>query len=382
MGVSAALFAAEVRAEQPASSGTGIIVNTDGHVVTNAHVVTSCGRVSLRTAGGTADATVIAKDARNDIAVLKAKLEGVSPAPLRTAKIRTGEAVVVFGYPLSTTLASSGNVTTGIIAALSGMGDDTSRMQISAPVQPGNSGGPVMDAGGRVIGIVVSKLDAITAVRNTGDIPQNVNFAIKSAMVTAFLSANDIPFDTVQAGDDRAIPDVVDTARAFTVKVECFSGRESVAQALPSRAPPEPPAAATGPQPKPKPDKPTAKAKQPLPYATIDNLATVMAGILKERGFGEAARGIEDSYHTLLSDKSTAKEVVMSAVAIDFAVFVVHVQARKTEGLTPWPFFTSDSIMSRTNTLLDTFSFPKSGRQDLIKNLIDAGSSALAKHLR
>ena len=95
-----------------------------------------------------------------------------------------GEQIVIYGFPLAGALASTGNLATGIVSALAGLGDDTSKLQISAPIQPGNSGGPVLDQSGHVIGVVVSKLNAIKAASITGDIPQNVNFAIKTGVVT------------------------------------------------------------------------------------------------------------------------------------------------------------------------------------------------------
>jgi S1-C subfamily serine protease len=117
--------------------------------------------------------------------------------PLR-ASARLGEEIVVYGFPLAGLLASSGNVTTGNITALAGLGDDIRFLQISAPVQPGNSGGPVLDRNGNIVGIVVSKLDAIKTAIATQDIPQNVNFAIKLRVAVW----------TGYARDTRPCPDV------------------------------------------------------------------------------------------------------------------------------------------------------------------------------
>ena len=81
---------------------------------------------------------------------------------------------------MSGLLATSANLTVGNVSALTGLGDDSRYLQISAPVQPGNSGGPLLDASGHVAGIVTGKLDAVLAARFFGDIPQNVNFALKA----------------------------------------------------------------------------------------------------------------------------------------------------------------------------------------------------------
>jgi hypothetical protein len=98
--------------------------------------------------------------------------------------------VYVFGFPLSGLLSSSGNFTSGSISAVAGLGDDSRMFQMTAPVQPGNSGGPLLDGHGNVVGVVVSKLNALAVTRATSDVPQNVNFAIKAAVVDAFLSAH------------------------------------------------------------------------------------------------------------------------------------------------------------------------------------------------
>jgi S1-C subfamily serine protease len=101
--------------------------------------------------------------------------------------------VVVPGYRLQGILAQSLNVTTGIVSALAGLRDDRWRLQISAPSQPGNSGGPVLDGAGQVFGVAVGKLNALRAAMVTGDIAQNVNFAIKGALAQSFLDINGVP---------------------------------------------------------------------------------------------------------------------------------------------------------------------------------------------
>ena len=89
------------------------------------------------------------------------------------------------GYPLRGALASGANVTVGNVSALAGPGDDRRLIQITAPVQPGNSGGPVLDSAGNAVGVAVAKLDAAAMARATGDIPQNVNFAVSARAARA-----------------------------------------------------------------------------------------------------------------------------------------------------------------------------------------------------
>ena len=174
-------------AETPKASGSGAIVSTSGHILTAAHVVTGASRVKVITAQGLKTASVLRIDEANDLAVLK--LAGGSyPALTVTSsrKIRLGQTVATIGFPNVEIQGFSPKVTRGEISSLNGIGDDPRAWQISVPVQPGNSGGALLDENGNVIGVVVSKL-GLKAARATGDIPQNVNYAVKSTYALALL---------------------------------------------------------------------------------------------------------------------------------------------------------------------------------------------------
>ena len=134
-------------------------MTNEGHLVTNAHVVKDCLDIQVGVGQGTFEAgKLVAKDPTNDLALLKVNAKPARVGALRFGA-RQGENVEAFGYPLSQVLATSGNFTTGIVTALAGIGDDSRFYQISAPVQPGNSGGPLLDENGNLIGVVSSKLD-------------------------------------------------------------------------------------------------------------------------------------------------------------------------------------------------------------------------------
>jgi S1-C subfamily serine protease len=203
--------------------GTGFFVNGSGVAVTNAHVVESCKNLLASSAEAQASPmSVIALDRENDLAVLKLSSRVGTYAQFRTGPpVRQGEQVIIYGYPLAGALSTQGNLSTGIVSALAGLFNDTRDLQISAPVQVGNSGGPVLDASGNVIGIVTSKLNAIKAARITGDIPQNVNFAIKASIVINFLDANSVKYDTTTGKKDRPTADIGDMAKAFTFAIIC-----------------------------------------------------------------------------------------------------------------------------------------------------------------
>jgi hypothetical protein len=206
------------------STGTAFVVSSDGQALTNYHVIEGC--TEVRIAGREGVAKVITSDAVNDLALLKLQGETkdfayFNPEP---GKLRQGEDIVVFGYPLNAMLSSGGNFTPGIISAQTGYDNNTNQIQITAPIQGGSSGSPVMDKKGNVVGVVFGKLD-MKAARITGSIPQNVNFAVNGQTVKAFLDTNKIPYKTgggfFSWGKSNA--DIAENARKWTVLVECWN---------------------------------------------------------------------------------------------------------------------------------------------------------------
>lgn len=202
----------------PVSAGTGFYVSERGHLLTNHHVVASCTDISVRQPGQSPlRARLVASDAANDLAVLATDFPQKAVPPL-SIRARLGESVYVYGYPQSSILASTGNFTIGNVTAMAGSGDDTRKIQISAPVQQGNSGGPALDQYGNVIGVVQSKQVAFAS----GDVPQNVNFAIKSTIALNFLEANGVEAPiTVRSADPLDGAALAEKARDFTVQVVC-----------------------------------------------------------------------------------------------------------------------------------------------------------------
>ena len=120
-------------------------------------------------------------------------------------------------------LSTAGNLTTGTLSALSGLYNDSRKLQISAPIQAGNSGGPLADMRGQVIGVVSSSMDALRMAKVSGDIPQNINFAIKDTVAKDFLKSHSIPYVESKATTDRSAADVGDIVRKFTVLLACES---------------------------------------------------------------------------------------------------------------------------------------------------------------
>ena len=219
----AAAAARSHRAAEPAGSGSGFVAGDGGAIVTNHHVVDGCTKVGVAREGASHDTTVRATDPANDLALLDAPLRvGAAATFSRSPRARLGEVVTVAGYPLHGLVSTGLTVTGGNVSALVGVGDDARHVRITAPVQPGNSGGPLFDGGGNVIGVVVSKLDAIRAAKLTGDIPQNVNFAIKGALVRGFLDIHGVAYRRRASEPGLAPERLAERARASTVAVHCW----------------------------------------------------------------------------------------------------------------------------------------------------------------
>ncbi len=173
---------------QRVATGTGFFITADGYFVTCFHVIVGSQSVALRNLKGqTFAARVVLTDRANDLAVLKA--EGTfKPLPVTASgEMRRGAAIVTMGFPNVRQQGIEPKVTDGIINSFSGANNDPRVFQVSAPVQTGNSGGPLVNMEGNVVGVVASKLDAAAVARQTGDIPQNVNYAIKSQYLQELL---------------------------------------------------------------------------------------------------------------------------------------------------------------------------------------------------
>ncbi len=218
------------RAAENLARGSGVVIGSHGEILTNAHEVKECAQISVRPSSGDRVAAprfaahLIAIDDKNDLAVVSGSASLSSAAAFRDATpVRAGETVVAMGYPLSGLLATTANLSLGNVSALAGLHDDPRYLQISAPVQPGNSGGPLLDSSGHLIGVVTAKLNAALIAAYTGDIPQNVNFALKAEVARAFLDSKGIAYRTERSGQNLSAADVGDIARPFTVRIECVS---------------------------------------------------------------------------------------------------------------------------------------------------------------
>jgi S1-C subfamily serine protease len=205
------------------ASGTGIVVTKDGYIITNDHVIADCiSDIHGNLTGQLAETLrAVSADEANDLALLKGPSSFQGHAVVRAAAVRPGDAIIVIGYPFQDILSSEFSVTTGIISSLGGIGNDSRYLQISAAVQPGNSGGPLLDASGNLVGVVSEKIDAIRVIQITGSIPENINFAIKTGALRDFLDKNSVSYDIAMPTEEAKVADIAERARSYTLRLSC-----------------------------------------------------------------------------------------------------------------------------------------------------------------
>jgi serine protease Do len=191
-----------VRHDQPleAPQGTAFLISADGYLLTCAHVIGEANEATVFLNAKRLYADVVKKNSEEDLALLK--LRDPAPADAVPLGFRTsrpysmGEEVFTIGYPLSRMLGENARMSRGMVAATTGLKDDPKRLQVSAEVQPGNSGGPLLDREGQVIGVIQQTINPWRVVQSTGGaLPQNINFSIKTESVLKFIGESPQTFD-------------------------------------------------------------------------------------------------------------------------------------------------------------------------------------------
>ncbi len=225
-GLSSGGGTASTQTKPKFSSGSGFVVDDAGDVLTNAHVINHCKSIIVKAMSSPpAAATVEAVDPKNDLAIVRA----AHGSPLgESVHFRNpsqpgtlGESIGVVGYPLAGILSSEPKATFGQINSVAGINNDYTLLQISAPVQPGNSGGPVFDASGLVIGVVVSQASPAMAAA-AGNVPQNVNFAVRGEVAQIFLAAHGIKVSINRRWHTRSTEEIAAMGQKSTVFMACL----------------------------------------------------------------------------------------------------------------------------------------------------------------
>jgi len=209
-------------------SGSGFVISETGYVVTNFHVISASNKVELTFNGDsgtvTYAASVVANDQANDIAILKiddSKFTGFDKIPYTVSdEYVVGEKVFTIGYPQPDLMGTDFKYTSGEINSLTGIENNVSMMQISVPIQPGNSGGPLFNEKGDVIGITTSTLNPFYTAKYGNSIPQNVNYAVKADYLKPISKSYlDKSINTIA---DKSTKDKVAILNKFTCLVRIF----------------------------------------------------------------------------------------------------------------------------------------------------------------
>jgi len=170
-----------------AASGTGFFVSSDGHIITNYHVIEGCNTTNLTFKGKEVQTTVIATDKKNDLAILKANINPTQVYSVADEDVTLLEDIIIAGYPLGKKVSAAIKTSKGSITALAGYGDNYSEFQTDAALNQGNSGGPIMNQKGNVVGVAVANYGKQVGV-------ESFNFGIKSSTLKAFAIANGLKF--------------------------------------------------------------------------------------------------------------------------------------------------------------------------------------------
>ena len=221
--------------------GSGFLIDSDGYMLTNAHVVENCDRVVVGMSEPATIGKLLQMDRELDLALLKIKIEDSTEARQIVARIRgpeeihLGDKAVVVGYPLQDILRSSeAKVNQGSVSALTGPFDDRRRIQIDVAINSGNSGGPVLDAAGNVMGVTVAKFVSPRGkvAQDDREVFQNVNYAVSLEAVKAFLRDNGVRYESAppfkEDMEEYTDAKVAAMGRQFTMPVKCLNWNQEI----------------------------------------------------------------------------------------------------------------------------------------------------------
>ena len=205
------------------SVGTGFFVADGGRVVTNRHVVEKCDALTVETTTGVlASAKLIRFDNKLDIALIQANLASPATAVFQPRDtIQPGGSVAVIGYPDQGLPPRRPLMTLGATVPLD-RELHSDRIAIRADVRPGNSGGPMLDQWGHVIGIVNAKVDTVKMYSQTKQLIRDVGFGISTAAILRFLDETGTPYRLNAIGTPLNTEQLFDRSRPFVVRVGCW----------------------------------------------------------------------------------------------------------------------------------------------------------------
>lgn len=207
------------------SNGTGFFIQRDGTVLTNYHVIEHCKDYVLQGAVPQAKATLLAVDMERDLALLKSEALPFATAKLNSEKqpLRRGDPVVITGYPGQSWQVGEPVTREANILDTIGPQGQEHWLQFSDALQEGNSGGPLLDGAGHVVGVVVAKGKLVRHDHSTGmrETVEEFDLAISLPAVRRFLSDNNVLFEEADSGIRHSARRIEDDARQFIVNVRC-----------------------------------------------------------------------------------------------------------------------------------------------------------------
>jgi len=212
----------ETRKEKGFNTGTGFFITNDGYLITNYHVIEDAKKILVVTTERKEfEAQFIKGDRANDVVLLKIRANTKAIPFSGQNLLSKGEEVFTLGYPLVAIQGQEQKATFGRINSLSGIGDDIRFVQIDIPVQPGNSGGPLINMKGQVIGIITETLDQLVALRTSGSLPQNVNYALKFDYAIPLIRHHlgDLPHQKAISNDTLRVTDLIKSIEESVVLV-------------------------------------------------------------------------------------------------------------------------------------------------------------------
>lgn len=206
-------------------SGTGFFVSNSGYIITNEHVVRGCKSVNIRGSVTPTTATVQDVDVEYDLALIKANVRPNRTASLRStqASLRINDPVMVIGYPLNHGITGKYKVVNSSVIGLKGPQDEPNWIRFSSAAMQGNSGGPLMDASGNVVGVIQGKTKLVRKHPKTGKTlsVQEADVAISLPVLKRFLHKNSVYFKSNDSQGYYSIDRVENIAKSFIVNIHC-----------------------------------------------------------------------------------------------------------------------------------------------------------------
>jgi S1-C subfamily serine protease len=216
---------AQTRILQHYSTGTGFFVGDEGYVVTGNHVISACDSYTVYAQNATMQATLVARDVSQDIVVLKTTFPALSVASFRTPTqtLIAGDALWVFGYPGNAWKNRKAVFKKSQLLESAGMGGEGTLMQFTESVQQGNSGGPLLDKSGNVVGMITAKSSLMLVNKQTNETKtiKKADIALNLPTILSFLEAHHIPFKTEYSDVTLSADQLQSAAQRFVVNIRC-----------------------------------------------------------------------------------------------------------------------------------------------------------------